>query len=58
MTEREYKIFFDVVAEKLGDGIISTDTDTMMNASQEALLELMDYVSRKAPWRSRWPRPC
>jgi len=49
MTEREYKIFFDVVAEKLGDGIISTDTDTMMNASQEALLELMDYVSRKAP---------
>jgi hypothetical protein len=48
MSEREYKVFFDVVAEKLGDRIISTDTDILMQASQEALVELTEYVSRKA----------
>jgi hypothetical protein len=47
VSEREYRAFFVVVSEKLGDRIISTDTNTMMNVSQEALFELMGYLSKK-----------
>jgi hypothetical protein len=47
MSGAEYQTFFAIVSERLGDRIISTDTDTMMHASQEALLELVDYLSKK-----------
>jgi hypothetical protein len=38
ISEREYKIFFDPAANILGDKSLSSDLDTMMNASQQALL--------------------
>lgn len=47
MSEKEIKIFFDVVDERLGERMIADDVLVRVAAAKEAMHSLMEYVEGK-----------